>query len=44
MDGANTGAGKESSDCVPCHGKVDRDGVTLLDAEALEDVCDFANL
>lgn len=44
VDSADTSAGKECSHGVPCHGKVDRDGIALLDTETLEDICDLANL
>lgn len=43
VDGADSSAGKEGGHRLPVHGKVDRDGVALLDAEALEDVGDTAD-
>lgn len=40
VDGAYTGTGEECGDRLPVHGEVDGHGVTLLDAEALQDVGD----
>ena len=40
--GTNTCAGEESSHGLPVHGKIDADGVTLLDTEGFENVGDSA--
>lgn len=45
MDSSDAGAGEESSNSVPRHGEVNRDGIAFLDAELLEyigDAGDFA--
>ena len=44
VDGAEAGAGEEGGDCLPGHGHVDGDSVTLLDAPLLENVRDAAGL
>lgn len=44
VDGADTSASEESSDGLPCHGKVNRDGISLLDAQRLEDIGDTTDL
>ena len=41
---ANSRAGEEGGDGLPCHGKVDGHGVALLHAERLEHVRDAADL
>jgi len=33
VNGTNTCTGEEGSDSLPCHGKIDRDGVALLDTK-----------
>lgn len=33
MNGTNACTGEEGSDSLPCHGKIDRDGIALLDTE-----------
>ena len=40
----DAGAGEESSDGVPCHRKVNGDGVTLADPEGAENIGDTADL
>ena len=40
--GTDTCAGEESSHGLPVHGKIDADGVTLLDTEGFENVGDSA--
>ena len=42
--GTKASASKESSDCLPSHRQVYGNGISFLDAEALEDVRDRANL
>jgi hypothetical protein len=44
VDGTNPRTSKDGSDGLPCHGKVDRDCVTLPDTEGLEHVGNAANL
>ena len=43
VDRANASASEEGSDGLPCHRKIDRDGITLLDAEGLENIGDAAD-
>lgn len=43
VDSANTGTGKECGDGLPSHGQVYGNGISLLDAEALENVRDRTN-
>jgi len=35
VDGTNARTGKEGSDGLPCHGKIDSDTVTFLDTKGL---------
>lgn len=44
MDSSNASASEESGDGMPSHGKVDRDSITFLDTEGLEDIRDGTNL
>ena len=44
VNGTNTGACEEGSRGVPCHGKVDADGIALLDTKLLEHLGDLACL
>jgi hypothetical protein len=43
MDCSDPSAGEKSSHGVPSHGKIDRNGIAFLNAEALEDVGETAN-
>lgn len=40
VDGTNARTGKEGSDGLPCHGKIDSDSVTFLDTKGFEYVGD----
>jgi hypothetical protein len=40
VDGTNARTGKEGSDGLPCHGKIDSDSVTFLDTKRFECVGD----
>lgn len=40
MNRPDPGAREECSDCMPGHGQVNGDGITLFDAEFLEDIGD----
>jgi len=44
MDSADAGASEESSDSMPGHGEIDRNGVAFADIQRLEDVGEAANL
>ena len=44
MNSTDPGAGEEGGDSLPCHGKVDGDGVALLHTVGCEDIGDAASL
>ncbi len=44
VDSTNARTGEKGSDSLPCHGKIDRDGITFLDTKGLEYIGNAADL